>query len=62
MLGHEAHETVEGELGAPVADAHRALEAQEFLRIPLQLGGSDDGAHVGIGNESSLSDSVAILT
>jgi hypothetical protein len=57
----KANETVEHELTTPVGDAHRALEAQELLRIPAQLVGGHCG-HVGTGNEISRSVSVAILT
>ena len=37
LLPDEAHELIEDELGAPVGDAHRPLEAQELLRILGQL-------------------------
>ena len=61
LLPDEAHELVEDELGAPVGDAHRALEAQELLRIVGQLVGGHH-RHVGTGSETSRSVSVAILT
>ena len=61
LLPDEAHELIEDELGAPVGDAHRPLEAQELLRILGQLVGRHQ-RHVGTGNETSRSVSVAILT
>ena len=58
---NKAHELIEDELGAPVGNAHRTLEAQELLRIVGNLVRSDR-RHVGTGNETSRSVSVAILT
>lgn len=61
VLRDKMYESVENKLGAPVADAHRALEAQELLRVVFQHRRSH-GRHVGTGSETSRSVSVATLT
>jgi len=61
MLCDKADEAGEDELSAPIGDSHRPLEAQELLRILGQLVGRHQ-RHVGTGNETSRSVSVAILT
>ena len=61
-LRDQIHEAIQVKLGAPVDDAHRALEAQELLDIAPQLGGGHNRGHAGTGSETSRSDSVAIPT
>lgn len=62
VLRDKIHEAIQVELGAPVDDAHRALEAQELLGIAPQFVGGHNRGHVGTGSETWRSDSVAILT
>jgi hypothetical protein len=37
VLSDKAHELIEDELGAPVGNAHRSLEAQELLHLSCEL-------------------------